>query len=41
MENTIVTIFVILALIVGGVGGAVFTPNKTETVIEYQDKIIE
>ena len=41
MENTIVTIFVILALIVGAVGGAVFTPNKTEIEIEYQDKIVE
>jgi len=36
MENTIVTIFVVLALIVGGVGGAVFTPNETE--IEYVDR---
>ena len=41
MENTIVTIFVILALIVGAVGVAVFTPSKTETVVEYQDKIVE
>ena len=41
MENTIVTIFVILALIVGGVGGAVFTPNTTETQTVYQDKIVE
>ena len=41
MENTIVIIFVILALIVGGVGGAVLTPNTTETKIEYRDKIVE
>lgn len=41
MENTIVTIFVILALIVGAVGGAVFTPNSTEIETVYQDKIVE
>ena len=41
MENTIVTIFVALALILGGVGGAVLTPNTSETVVEYQDKIVE
>ena len=41
MENTIVAIFVILALVVGGIGGAVLTPSETKTVIEYQDKIVE
>ncbi len=39
MENTIVTIFVILALLVGAVGGYVISP--TETITEYQDKIVE
>ena len=39
MENTIVTIFVILALAVGLVGGYVISPSDTEVV--YQDKIVE
>jgi len=39
MENTIVTIFVILALAVGLVGGYVINPSDTEVV--YQDKIVE
>ena len=41
MENTIVGIFVILALVLGLVGGAVITPNQTETLTVYQDKIVE
>ena len=41
MENTIVIILVALALVVGVVGGAVFTPNDVETKIEYQDRIVE
>ena len=41
MENTIVTIFVILALALGFVAGAVIIPGETKTEIEYQDKIVE
>ena len=39
MENTIVTIFVILALLVGFVGGYVISPTETE--VKYEDKIVE
>jgi len=39
MENTIVAIFVALALFIGIIGGAVITPNSTE--IKYVDKIVE
>ena len=41
MENTLVVLFVILGLAVGLLGGAVFTPNQTEVVTVYEDKIIE
>jgi len=39
MENTIVTMFVIWALLIGFVGGYVVSPADTETV--YEDKIVE
>lgn len=41
MENTIVGIFVAIALVLGLIGGAVLTPNQVETEIVYQDKIVE
>ena len=41
MENTLVVLFVILGLAVGLLGGAVFTPNQTEVVTVFEDKIIE
>lgn len=41
MENTIVTIFIILALALGFVGGAVLIPGTTDTEIVYKDKIVE
>lgn len=41
MENTIVTLFVALAFVLGMISGAVITPNDTETVIVYEDKIVE
>jgi len=41
MENTIVGIFVILALFLGLIGGAVITPNETEVQTVYQDRIVE
>ena len=41
MENTIVVLFVLLALVAGIISGAVLTPNENPVEIQYQDKIVE